>query len=74
MVLTTNQISQVHSLFLAIDKRDKPIYLINAVIEQVFDISCHQGIYLLWLMNRWVDIRKNKQHLPERITRSDQQF
>ena len=64
------QISQVESLFLAIDSNKTNIayfYLIDEIIEHVFNISNKQGIYLLWLMNRWTHLRKHTNHLPTRI-------
>ena len=67
-MLTDNQINQVESLFLAIDSNKIRDYFIPEIIELVFKISNKQGIYLLWLMNRWVYLRNNPKHLPTRIT------
>ena len=70
-MLSDKQISQVESLFVAIDSKRTNIaffYLIDELLEQVFKISNKQGIYLLWLMNRWTHLRKkNTNHLPTRI-------
>jgi hypothetical protein len=70
-MLSDKQINQVESLFLAVDSKqtDRAYFdLIDIAIEQVFRISNKQGIYLLWLMNRWVYLRSNPKHLPTRIT------
>ena len=60
-MLSYKQISQVESLFLAIDSKQinrAYFYLIDELIEQVSKLSNKQGIYLLWLMNRWTHLRK----------------
>ena len=69
-MLSDTQINQVESLFLAADSKKMnraSFYLIDKVIERVFKISYKQGIYLLWLMNRWTHLRDNPNHLPTRI-------
>ena len=69
-MLSDKQISQVESLFLAIDSKKinrAYFYLIDELIERVFIISNKQGIYLLWLLNRWTHLRANPNHLPTRI-------
>ena len=64
-MLSDKQISQVESLFFAIDKKYvfktmHCFYVIDEIIEQVFKISNKQGIYLLWLMNRWPHLINKK--------------
>ena len=69
-MLSDTQINQVESLFLAADSKKMNrayFYLIDEVIKRVFKISNKQGMYLLWLMNRWVYLRSNPKHLPTRI-------
>ena len=66
-MLSNRQISQVECMYLAIDSKKIDDYFIPEIIEQVFKISNKQGIYLLWLMNRWTHLRKNANHLPTRI-------
>ena len=68
-MLNDKQLNQVESLFLDIDfkKNDrKYYYLINEAISMVFNINAYQGEYLLWLLNRWVFLRNNENHLPKR--------
>ena len=75
-MLSDKQINQVESLFLAVDSKQTNrayFYLIDEVIERVFKISNKQGIYLLWLMNRWVYLRSNTNHLPTRIIQFGQE-
>ena len=67
-MLSDKQISQVESLFLAIDSKQSNIahfYFIDEIIEQVFKISKKQGIDLLWLKNRWTHLRNNPKQLPK---------
>ena len=68
-MLNDKQLNQVESQFLDIDfkKNDrKYYYLINETISMVFNINAYQGEYLLWLLNRWVFLRNNENHLPKR--------
>ena len=68
-MLTSKQLNQVETLFLDIDSKkiDRAYYyLINEVINMVFNINAYQGEYLLWLLNRWVLLRNNALHLPKR--------
>ena len=75
-MLSDKQINQVESLFVAVDSKKTNrayFYLIDEVIERVFNISNNQGIYLLWLMNRWVYLRSKTNHLPTRIIQFGQE-
>ena len=71
-MLSDRQINQVESLFLAIDSKQidrEHFYLIDEIIDKVFIISPKQGVYLLWLLNRWIYLRNHPNHLPKRIIR-----
>ena len=64
-----DRLTKCKVFFLAIDSKKNIAHfnLIEEIIEQVFKISNKQGVYLLWLMNRWTHLRKNTNHLPTRI-------
>ena len=68
-MLNVKQLNQVESLFLAIDSKkidSKKYFLVDEIISMVYYINPKQCEYLLWLLNRWVLLRKDKTHLPTR--------
>ena len=68
-MLNDAQITEVEGVFLAIDSKKINDDLAFAFIDHFYDINLEQRIYLLWLLNRWVLLRKEKNHLPKRFSR-----
>ena len=62
-MLTLYQIIEVECCFLAIDQKHLP-YDICYDIVGFLTKNTEQYAYLLWLLNRWVRIRKHKYELP----------
>ena len=65
-MLTDNQITMVEAVYLAIDNGALSEKLCQYLVDNMYsyDKECH--IYLIWLLNRWVKIRRYKYHLPTR--------
>ena len=65
-MLTDNQITMVEAVYLAIDNGALSEELCQYLVDDMYsyDKECH--IYLIWLLNRWVKIRRYKYHLPTR--------
>ena len=65
-MLTDNQITMVEAVYLAIDNGELSEELCQYLVDNMYsyDKECH--IYLIWLLNRWVKIRRYKYHLPTR--------
>lgn len=68
-MLSDNQITEVEGVFLAIESKKISYDLSSAFIERFYDTNREQYKYLLWLLNRWVLLRKDKNHLPKRFSR-----
>ena len=65
-MLTDKQITMVEAVYLAIDNGELSKELCQYLVDNMYsyDKECH--IYLIWLLNRWVKIRKHKHHMPIR--------
>ena len=65
-MLTDNQITMVESVYLAIDNGELSEDLCQHLVDNMYlhNKECH--IYLIWLLNRWRQIRRYKYHLPIR--------
>ena len=66
-MLSHAEITEIECIFILID---------NGVISHRVTLQCLEGLkyksierfaLLNWMLNRWVLLRKNKYHLPERI-------
>ena len=65
-ILTLNKIIEVECVFLAIDQKHLPYDLCFEVAGHFTKRNTEQYVYLLWLINRWILIRKHKYELPPR--------
>ena len=65
-MLTDKQITMVEAVYLAIDNGELSEDLCQSLVDNLYlhNKECH--IYLIWLLNRWVSLRKHKYHLPIR--------
>ena len=65
-MLTDNQITMVEAVYLAIDNGELSEEVCQRLVYNMYLQSKECHIYLIWLLNRWVKIRRYKYHLPIR--------
>ena len=67
MVLSERQITEAECMFLLFDNRvltKSEAYLYME--EYLYHANVEMYIYLSWMLNRWVFLRKHRLHLPNR--------
>ena len=63
-MLSVNQTIEVECVYLAIDNKHLSYDACNEVVGHFYKTNTEQYAYLLWLINRWIYIRKNIYELP----------
>jgi hypothetical protein len=63
-MLTFGEINEIEIIFLAIDTGLLCEEICDELICSIFRINKEAHAYLIWLLGRWVMLRKDKSHLP----------
>ena len=66
-MLTQQQITEVEIVYIARRTGIVNEELFAFIIHRFYDTNFEQFVYLQWLMERWVILRKHYHHLPTRI-------
>ena len=66
-MLTDTEITMAEAIYLAIDSNKLPPDICQTLVDNMYSHNKECYIYLIWLLNRWVVLRKHKYHLPTRI-------
>lgn len=69
-MLTDTEITMAEAIYLAIDSNKLPPELCQCLVDSMYSHNKECYIYLIWLLTRWVVLRKHKYHLPTRIKRT----
>jgi len=60
-------ITEIECIFVLIDHNVIPSFTILRFLDWLKKMDIERFAYLNWLLVRWVKIRRNKNHLPQRI-------
>ena len=56
----------VEAVYLAIDKGEVSEEICQNLVDHMYSDNKECHIYLIWLLNRWLQIRLHRTHLPIR--------
>ena len=69
-MITQQQITEVEIVYIARHTGVVNDDFLSFIITRFYETNYEQFVYLQWLMERWVVLRKHYHHLPTRITYS----
>ena len=69
-MLTQQQFTEVEIVYIARHTGTVNDELFAFIIHRLYETNFEQFVYLQWLMERWVVLRKRYHHLPTRIAHS----